>query len=180
MTRLGVRPALATLLLLTIPFVGTRVSDGWHWQPMEFLSVGTILFGLGLLFEWCARRTRQWTYRAALAIAMFTSLVLVWVNIVGHILGAEEEDPANLVYFAEAAMGFAGALIARFRAHGLFHASLAVAGMQAGVTILAHAAGLDPANSRPPGALVLNLILLAAFSVAALLFRKAAKESLPA
>ncbi len=176
MTRLGIRPALATLLLLTIPFVGTQVSDQWHWEPLAFVRIGVILFGVGLLFEWLARRTPQWAYRTGLALVMLTSVLLVWMNLVGHILGDAEDEPANLVYFAEVGIGFAGALLARFRPRGLFYASLAVAGMQAAVTIVAHTVPLYGTDA-PTRALTLNLVLLALFSTAALLFRKAAEDS---
>jgi hypothetical protein len=180
MTRLGLRSALVTLLLLSIPAIGMQVSRDWNWGPGDFLFFGALIFGTGFTFELFVRRHRDRAYRVGLALSLLTSLVLVYVNLAVGMLGDGDHDPVNAVYFGLVALGATGAFVARFEPGGMFRAALVVVAAQALVTITALALGLHGAPTGPAKTTAANLVVLALYASAAACFRLSARRSLPA
>lgn len=64
-------------------------------------------------------------YRVATGIAVAAALVLFWMNAAVGIIG---DGPVNLMYLGVLAVGFVGALVARFQPHGMALALFATAG----------------------------------------------------
>jgi hypothetical protein len=118
--------ALAVALILLLPLVAMQFSDTVNWSAFDFALAGTLLFGTGLAFELVARKAKTIAYRAALAAALGTALMLVWVNLAVGIIGSED-NPANWMYFGVLAVLVIGALVARFRALGMARALFATA-----------------------------------------------------
>jgi len=114
-------------------------------------------------------------YRAAAGVALAGAFVLVWSSLGLGIIGADG-DPANLMYFGVLAVGLVGALIARFRPHGMARALFATALAQALVAAIALVLGLGLPWSPPVELLTLNGFFVALFVGSALLFRHAARE----
>ena len=69
-------------------------------------------------------------YRSAVGVALAASCILVWLSLGVGIIG-KDGDPANLMYFGVLVVGIIGAVIARFRPHGLARALFAMALAQA-------------------------------------------------
>jgi hypothetical protein len=118
-------------------------------------------------------------YRAAVGVALAAAFILVWLSLGVGVIGADG-DPANMMYFGVLAVGLIGAIIARFRPHGMARALFATALAQASVALIALIFGLGYPWSPPLEILVLNGFFVALFVGSALLFRYAAREQTPA
>ncbi len=118
-------------------------------------------------------------YRLAVGVALAAAFILIWLSLGVGIVGVDG-DPANMVYFGVLAVGIIGAIIARFRPHGMARALFAMALAQALVAVIALIFGLGLPWSPPVEILALNGFFVALFVGSALLFRYAAREQTPA
>jgi hypothetical protein len=167
--------ALTTAFILLIPLLAQ-----WPWTLADFALAGALLFGTGLTYVLVARKAGNIAYRAAVGVALAAALLLVWINLAVGIIGSED-DLANSMYVGVLAVGIVGAIIARFRPHGMAHALFATALAQALVAVIALFFGLG--SGSPPGVLgilILNGFFVALFVGSALLFRYAGREQTPA
>lgn len=119
-------------------------------------------------------RINNTAYRSAVGIALSAAVLLVWLSLGVGIIGADG-DPANRMYFGVLAVGIIGAIIARFRPHGMARALFATALAQAGVAAIALIAGLGLPWSPPAEIILLNGFFIGLFSGSAWLFRRAAR-----
>jgi hypothetical protein len=103
-----IRIALATAILLLIPFVAMQFSDEVNWSGFDFVVAGALLFGSGLAYELVARKGSTNAYRAAVSVAVAAALLLAWVNLTVGIIGSED-NPAHLIYFGVIAVMILGA-----------------------------------------------------------------------
>ncbi len=118
-------------------------------------------------------------YRIAVCVALAAALILVWLSLGVGIIGADG-DPANLMYFGVLAVGIIGAIVARFRPHGMVRTLFAMALAQALVAAITLTFGLGLPWSPPVEILALNGFFVALFVGSALLFRYAGREQPPA
>jgi hypothetical protein len=166
---------VATLLLL-VPLVAMQFTDEVNWDETDFIVMGVLLFGACGAFELAARMTGNIAYRAAAAIAIVAAFLLIWINLAVGIIGSEN-NPANLMYGGVLAIGIIGALIARFRPHGMTRALVAMALAQALVGVIALSVGWGSASPSWPEAIVgLTGFFAALWLLSAWLFRKAVRE----
>ncbi len=178
-----VRIALVTGCILLVPLLG-NLFMGWNWPSFAFPFWGAILFGTGLTYELIARKGGTIAYRVAVGIACATGFVLVFINAAAGIIG---DGPVNLMYLGVLAVGFVGALIARFQPRGMALALFATAVAQMLVPVIALViwkAGwqdllMDPNSPHPPfhpgiaPVFGLNAVFAMLWVVSALLFRRA-------
>ena len=165
---------LATAFILLMPLLA-----GWAWNLADFVFAGAIIFGTGLTYVLVARKAGNIAYRAAFGVALAAALILVWVTGAVGIIGSEE-DNANLMYFGVLAVGIVGAVVARFRPHGMARALFATAVAQALVAVIVLVFGLGLPWSPPVEILALNGFFVALFAGSAVLFRYAARGQNPA
>jgi hypothetical protein len=118
-------------------------------------------------------------YRFAAGVALAAALLLVWLSLGVGIIGADG-DPANTMYFGVVGVGIIGAIVARFRPHGMARALFATALAQALVAVIALIFGLGLPWSPPVEILFLNGFFVALFVGSALLFRHAGRGRTPA
>jgi hypothetical protein len=169
------RWGIATLILL-LPLIAMQFTDEVAWDEADFVLIGVMLFGACGLYELATRMTGNIAYRAGVGVSVGAAFVLIWINLAVGIIGSEE-NPANLFFGGVLAVGILGALIVRFRAHGMACALAATALAQAMVGLFVLIAGLDSANANWPGTVVLLTGLFAMlWLVSAWLFRRAARE----
>ena len=174
-----IRIAVGTGLLLLIPLVLTLLGDGvdgqgWNWSLGDFIFAFVLLFAAGLTYEIVARRSDNSTYRIAVGIAVMSALLLVWVNGAVGIIG--EPGGPNLMYVGVLAVGFIGALLARFRPHGMARALFTMAIAQMSVPVIALVTAKPQMTMEPPGVVGvfgLNAFFAMLFVGSALLFRRA-------
>ena len=119
-------------------------------------------------------------YRSAVALTLAAAFILVWGNLALGVIGSEDER-ANMLYIGVLAVGFIGALIARFQPRGMARALVAMALAQASVGVIALITGMH----EYPGSSVFEILGLTGFFVAlflgsAWLFQYAAREQPPA
>ncbi len=167
--------ALATAFILLIPLLAE-----WAWDLFDFVFAGALIFGTGLTYVLAARKAGNIAYRAAVGVALAAAFILVWVVGAVGIIGTED-DNANSMYIGVLAVGIIGAIVARFRPHGMARALFATALAQALVAVIALIFGLG--SGSPPGVLgilILNGFFVTLFVGSALLFRYAARERTPA
>ena len=169
----GARPvALVTALVLLVPLVAMQFSDEVVWTVSDFVVAGILLGGTGLLFQLAWRKAGSIVYRAAAGVALASALFLVWVVLAVGAVG-ETGDPFDLLYVGVLAVGVIGAVVARFKPHGMARALLAMALAQVLVAAIALIAGKHQAPISSVGEIVgLNGMFAALFVAAAWLFRE--------
>ena len=156
---------VATAAILAVPLVAMQYNEHVVWGPADFVGAGVLLVGTGLLFELAASRVRHLAYQAGIAVALVAALLLVWINLAVGMIG-NEDNPANLMYLGVLAVGFLGAVIARFQPRGMAYALFATATAHALVGVIVFAGRMD-------AALPLDAIFVAVWIASALLFRSA-------
>ena len=114
----------AALALLLTPAVMMQISDEWHWGIGSFLFAGTMIGGVGLLYELAERASGSRAYRAGAAVALIASVLMVWATIV-------RDDGDAIGFFMVILAAATGGFAAWFRAAGLARTMLGVAIMQA-------------------------------------------------
>jgi hypothetical protein len=181
-----IRIAIGTGLILLIPLFGNLFMR-WNWPAFAFPFWGAILFGAGLTYELIASTGGTIAYRVAVGIACATGFVLLFINAAAGIIG---DGPVNLLYLGVLAVGFVGALIARFEARGMALALVATAIAQMLVPVVALViwqAGwqdllTDGSSPHPPfhpgigPVFGLNAVFAMLWVVSALLFRRAGEK----
>jgi hypothetical protein len=155
-------------LVLLLPLFAMQLTEEVTWDLADFVVFGTMLVGACGTYELAARVTSNNAYRAAVGVAVAAAFILVWMNLAVGIIG-NEDNPANSMYGGVLAVGIIGAIIARFRAHGMARALAATALAQALVAVIALIAGLGYT-------LILTGFFVALWLTSARLFRKAALE----
>jgi len=171
---------LAPALLLLLPLVAMQFTQEVVWTPADFAVAGALLVGTSLLFVLATRKAGSIAHRAAFGLALVAALLLVWLNLAVGIIGSEG-NPANLMYAGVLAVGFIGALIARFQPKGMARAMFATALAQGVVAMIARSASVQPANMRSvAGITLLHGIFVALFAASAFLFQRAATQARPA
>jgi hypothetical protein len=154
-------------LLLLLPLAAMQFTAEVRWDEEDFIFAGVLIGAVGIAYELTVRMTRNWGYRAAVAVALAAAFLIIWANGAVGMIGSEG-NPYNLLFGGVIVIALVGAVIARFRPAGLARAMIAAAIAQVGVA----AVGLSTD--------VLGGVLSAAFAglwlLAAALFRRAARE----
>jgi hypothetical protein len=141
----------AAATLLAIPALAMQFpGSGFNWTVSDFVFAGVMICGTALLYEWLARQSNGWWYRAGAAVALGAAFLLVWINLAVGIVG-DSDNPYNAVYFCEIVLALASAFTALLRPAGMARAMLATASFQGLVTALALVDGWGA--NEPPGAL---------------------------
>jgi len=164
--------AIVTFLLM-VPLIAMQFTSEVRWDETDFIVAGTLLLTTGLLFELAMRKGGNTSYRAGAGVAIFTTLILIWMNLAVGLIGSEN-NPANLLYIGVLAILLIGIGIARFQAQGMARALFATAIAQFLVPLLAIAIwqpGFGGAGMI--GVLFLNTIFALLWTGSGLLFRHA-------
>jgi len=159
----------ATLLLL-LPLVAMQFTREVAWDLPDFIVFGVMLAAACGTYELAARKTGNGAYRAAVGIAVAAGFILVWINLAVGIIG-DEDNVLNLLYGGVLVVAMIGAVIARFRPHGMARALVATAIAQGMVAATAQLAGHNT--------WVLTAAFVALWLISARLFGKAAREHAP-
>lgn len=165
--------ALATAFLLLVPLAAMQFTSEVLWTLFDFILAGTFLFGTGLAYKLITMKSGNIAYRFAVGFALFTGLLLLWVNGAAGIIGTEN-NAINTWYFAVIAVGIIGALITRFQAEGMALTMLAMAFVQTSIAVSALITGMAEASGSSFIEIIgVNGFFIVLFAVSALLFRNA-------
>ncbi|NII10167.1 hypothetical protein [Oleiagrimonas sp. C23AA] len=165
------RLACLTAAALLAVRLAMTLTDQVRWELLDFVVAGALLFGVGAVFIGLTRGRPYARYRVAVAVALLSTLALVWGNLAVGVVGAPER-PWNLVYDALVLLMAIGALAARGHARAMV--SL-MAGAALAMAALA-AVSLLSAELREPVRTVLLIhgLFAALFVLSAGLFHRAA------
>ena len=164
---------LAAVILL-LPLVAMQFTSEVDWGFGDFVVMGALLGGSGLVLELATQKSTSLSYRFGATFAVAAAFLLVWFNLAVGFLG-DEGNPANLMFLGVIAIAIVGAVLARARPVGMARAMLAAAGAQ----VLAGVIGLAAGWATPGGEGVYEVVLgtglfTPLWLASAWLFRKAA------
>ena len=163
--------------LLMVPAVAMRIgAEGWDWHAFDFVVMGALLAAACGTYELAAWMSGNRAYRAAVGVAVVAAFLMAWVSLAVGIIGPED-NPLNLMYVGVYAVGFVGALLARYRARGMTLALLATAAAQGLVAAVATVTGIVHADGwmEVVRQLVLNGFFAVMWLASAGLFHRAAR-----
>ncbi|MGQ7791335.1 hypothetical protein ACUN0C_02885 [Faunimonas sp. B44] len=163
----------AASVLLLVPLLAMQLTGEVAWTVTDFAFAGALLFGLALALDLAVTRTGDRTYGAAVALALSTALILIWMNGAVGLIGSERH-PANALYWSVPLIGAVGAAISRLRARGMAAALAAMALAQALVPLSAGAFGMPIPSGETVEITALTGLFVGLWLAAAWLFRKAA------
>lgn len=176
MSKKIIRLAIITIVLLLIPFVAMRMGNQVDWSWVDFVLMGVLIFGSGLIYELIAKKSSRAIYKSAVAIGLLGGFLLLWVNGAVGIIGSED-NPINMMYFGVLLIGLIGAFWMHFKARGLAYTLLTVAVAQMIVPIIALLVSnlaFDPDVWR---VFAINAFFAIIFAFSALLFREVDSSS---
>ena len=78
---------LGIALLLLIPFIAMQFTNEVKWTGFDFIVMGILLLGAGLLCELVLRKVRRVHYRIALCAGILICLLLIWAELAVGIFG---------------------------------------------------------------------------------------------
>jgi hypothetical protein len=78
---------LTVALLLLIPLVAMQFTDEVNWSLSDFVVMGFLLLGTGLMCELVMRKVNKIKYRIAICGALLAVLVIIWIELAVGILG---------------------------------------------------------------------------------------------
>lgn len=93
-----IRVALVTGLILLLPYLamqynwqvpdpGSSESGGVNWTLADFIVMGTLLMGTGLIYELGVKQVSG-TRRAVLAITLIIAFLLIWAELAVGLFGS--------------------------------------------------------------------------------------------
>ena len=78
---------IAVALLLMIPLVAMQFTNEVNWTLGDFVIMGVLLLGTGLLCELVLRKVKKLEHRLALCGILLVGLFLVWAELAVGIFG---------------------------------------------------------------------------------------------
>ena len=160
-----IRVALVTAGIVLIPFFGNVYVDGWSWHWYTFVLAGALIFGAGLTYESVAKRMNNGAYKFAVGLAVGTTLVFSWANMVRI---SESENLAYLMYYGVLAVGSISAFIVHFESRGMARTLFGMA-----IAVIALIVWNSDFAQGIVGILAPDAFSAMLFAVSALLFRRA-------
>ena len=168
--------AIVTAAILMIPLIAMQFSTEVAWTGSDFIVAGVLLFGTGFMYGFVTRKKENQTYKFASGIAIFASLLLIWVNGAVGLIGSENEA-FNLVYFGVLAIGLLGAAISRLKPLGMSNTLYAMASSFVVIIAIALISGLQNLpGSSVTEILGVNAFFMVLFALSAILYRHAASD----
>jgi hypothetical protein len=72
--------AAVTGLILSLPLIAMQFTSEVDWKLGDFIIMGTLLFSMGSIFVFTARKVEK-KHRIAVGLAVFAALLLIWVHL---------------------------------------------------------------------------------------------------
>lgn len=79
---------LGVALLLLIPLVAMLFTDEVNWDMLDFVVMGILLLGTGLLSELVMRKVRNMDYRIGILAVILVALFLIWAELAVGVFGS--------------------------------------------------------------------------------------------
>ena len=78
---------LLVVLLLSIPLIAMQFTNEVDWKLPDFLIMGVLLLGTGLLCELVMRKVKKTAYRVVICGFLLVVLFLIWAELAVGIFG---------------------------------------------------------------------------------------------
>ena len=78
---------LAVPSLLLIPLIAMQFSPEVNWSLSDFLVMGVLLLGVGLMLEIVLRKVQKKNHRVALIALVLIAFLLIWAELAVGIFG---------------------------------------------------------------------------------------------
>ena len=169
--------ALATAFILLIPLVAMQFTGEVNWGWLDFLVMGILLSGTGIIYVFISGMSDSAAYKSAIGIAVLTIFLLIWINLAVGIIGSEG-NPANLLYLGVLVVGIIGAVVSRLRSKGMSITMFAAALVQFVVPIIALIIWTNSLQESPGmvGVFIINTFFTMLLVLSAFLFRRSIRK----
>lgn len=78
---------LTVALLLLIPLVAMQFTDEVNWTLSDFVVMGVLLLGTGLMCELVMRKVKKIRHRIVICGAILAALFLIWAELAVGLFG---------------------------------------------------------------------------------------------
>lgn len=78
---------LTVVFILLIPLIAMQFTDEVDWKLFDFVIMGILLLGTGLLCELVIRKVRNMDYRIGIIAFILVMLFLIWAELAVGIFG---------------------------------------------------------------------------------------------
>jgi len=78
---------LTVVLLLLIPLIAMQFTDEVDWKLNDFVIMGVLLLGTGLMCELVIRKVKKIEYRIGIILTILAALFLIWAELAVGIFG---------------------------------------------------------------------------------------------
>jgi len=171
--------ALITAFILCIPFTAMQFTDEVNWSVSDFIIMGALIFGTGFSYVLLTRSSPDIIHRAAVALAIGTTFLLIWANLAVGLIGSGP-NAANLMYIGIVVIVIAGTLISRLMAKGMERVMFTAAIALVLVACIQLLAKMDEYSGTSATEIIgINTFFATLFAVAGLLFRYRTLKHLP-
>jgi hypothetical protein len=72
---------LATMAVLAIPLLGMIVSDDFNWGIFDFVVIGLLLFGAGMIYEHTSKKLKNKDHIFIAAVVTVTLVLYLWAEL---------------------------------------------------------------------------------------------------
>lgn len=126
--------------LILLPLAAMQFTSEVNWTLSDFIAAGLMISLSGGALEMAVRTSRNPWARAAAAVMILTSFLLIWVNVAVGFLG-KEGNPANIMFLLVVGIAVGGSIATRLRPAPMVRAMLAAALAQVSIAGIGFAAG---------------------------------------
>lgn len=78
---------LTVAFLLLIPLIAMQFTNEVNWSLFDFVVMGVLLLGTGLMCELVLRKVNKMAHRIAICGALLVALFLIWAELAVGIFG---------------------------------------------------------------------------------------------
>ncbi len=78
---------LTVALLLLIPLIAMQFTEEVNWTLFDFVVMGILLLGTGLMCELVLRRVKKIGHRIAICGALLLALLIIWAELAVGVFG---------------------------------------------------------------------------------------------
>ena len=78
---------LAVVLILLMPLITMQFTNEVNWNLFDFVVMGSLLLGTGLMCELVVRKVKNKDYRIGILAVIVVALFLIWAELAVGIFG---------------------------------------------------------------------------------------------
>lgn len=75
------RILLVTALMLSIPLIAMQFSDEVDWRLPDFIIIGALFIGTGLIYDFAIKRVQNTGHRFLIAVVIISVFLLIWTHL---------------------------------------------------------------------------------------------------